>query len=89
MAYKFDSRSAESYKKQLMKIQEEISELIESMENGEEETCEVDNDNGTYKTSEYNNSLHLKRKIKHHNSRSANIHQLDGNNTIIREHPKE
>ena len=89
MSYKFDSRSAESYKKQLMKIQEEISELIDRMENIEEDQCEVDNENGTIKTGEHNNSLHLKRKIKHHHSRSANIHQLDGNNTIVREQPKD
>lgn len=84
MAYKFDPRSAESYKEQLRKIQSEITELLESMED-DTETCEIDNDHNTYKTEGYDNSLHLKRKIKHHHSRSANIHQLDGDATMVRE----
>ena len=85
MAYKFDTRSTESYKKQLMKIQKEISEIIECMNEDEVECNELDNDNCTYKTEGYGNGIHLKRKIKHHNSRSANIHQLDGDTTMVRE----
>ena len=83
MAYKFDSRSAESYAKQLKKIQKEISEIIDSMEDNQDESCEIDNDHNTYKTEGYDNSIQLKRKSHKHNSRSANIHQLDGNNEVV------
>ena len=77
MSYKFDERSAESYAKQLKKIQKEISEIITSMEERDEEDYEIDNEKNTYKTDGYDNSIQLSRKRKHHSSRSANIHQLD------------
>lgn len=85
MAYKFDSRSAESYKQQLLKIQQEIGEIIESMEENQDEAFEIDNDHNTYKTNGYDNSIQLKRKNRKHSSRSANIHQLDGNNEVVRQ----
>ena len=88
MAYKFDSRSAESYKKQLKKIQQEIADIIDSMEENQEESCEIDNDHNTYKTEGYNNSIQLKRKCHKHTSRSANIHQLDGNTETVRSTPE-
>ena len=88
MAYKFDSRSAESYKNQLKKIKEEIAEIIDSMENNQDDIVEIDNDHNTYKTEGYNNSIQLKRKSHKHNSRSANVHQLDGNTETVRTTPE-
>lgn len=85
MAYKFDSRSAESYKQQLLKIQQEIGEIIESMEENQDEAFEIDNDHNTYKTDGYDNSIQLKRKNRKHSSRNPNTHQLDGNNEVVKQ----
>ena len=86
MSYTFGSRSAESYKQQLLKIQQEIGEIIESMEEREyTDDCdnELDHEHNTYKSSGYDNSIQLKRKRKHHSSRSPNAHQLDGNTEVV------
>lgn len=81
MTIQYDSRSVDSYKEQLKRIQSELEEIINDIEekeqtnsNGEEE---IDKDKNTYKTEGYNNSIQLNRKNKQHLSRSPNTHQLD------------
>jgi len=91
MAYHYQERSAESYAKQLKKIQKEISNIINSMENSNEEDVyeETDKEHSTYKTEGFNNNIQLKRKRKHHTSRSEAASRLSDDNTMITNIPND
>lgn len=82
MSVQYTRRSAESYKEQLKRIQNELEEIINNIEEneGDEQTEELDKEKNTYKTEGYSNSIQLKRKTEHHKTHSANIHQLDSLN---------
>ena len=85
MAYHYQERSEESYAKQLRKIQKEISNIIDSMENENEEDIyeETDKEHSTYKTEGFNNNIQLKRRRKHHSTRSEAASRLSDDQTII------
>lgn len=81
MTIQYKSRSMDSYKEQLKRIQNELEEIINNIEEKEQTNSkgeeEFDKDKNTYKTEGYDNSIQLKRKNKQHSSRSPNNHQLD------------
>lgn len=81
MAIQYNSRSVDSYKEQLKRIQNELEEIINDIEEREKTDStseeEIDKDKNTYKTEGYDNSIQLKRKRKQHSSRTPNNHQLD------------
>ena len=85
MAYHYQERSEESYAKQLKKIQKEISRIIDSMENENEEDIyeETDKEHSTYKTEGFNNNIQLKRRRKRHTTRSEAATRLSDDQTII------
>lgn len=90
MAYHYQERSAESYAKQLKKIQKEISNIINSMENDEEDVYEeTDKEHSTYKTEGFNNNIHLKRKHHRHTSRSEAASRLSDDQTMITKTPSD
>lgn len=79
MTYKIDTRSEESYNNQLKEIQDEINDIIKSMDDKNKNIDEeFDEDNNRYKTEGFNNLLQLKREKRKHKNRIVNDKQLDG-----------
>lgn len=91
MAYRYQERSVESYAKELKRIQKEISNIVSCMEHDNEEDIyeETDKEHSTYKTEGFNNNIQLKRKRKHHTSRSEAASRLSDDQTMITNIPND